>query len=239
VSFRRELYQRYVSTFKGESRSEPSLEWWDHKYLPLLNAVDRERPIFELGCGAGDLLAYLERRGFSHASGIDISAEQVELARQRGVHAELGDALEALEQRPNTYAAILAIDVLEHLSRDELVRLAPAVHAALRPGGRFLVQTANGAGLFPGQVMYGDLTHLTILSPASLTQLLRAAGFAHLAFYEAGPIPLRMRGRLNVALWSTIKAAANAVRQIETGKRQSIWTENFICLAQKPTAPAR
>jgi hypothetical protein len=52
--------------------------------------------------------------------------------------------------------------------------------------------------------------------------------------YEAGPIPIRLRGKLDVALWSAVKLAANAVRRIETGKRQSIWTENFICLARKP-----
>ena len=114
--------------------------------------------------------------------------------------------------------------------------LAPLLFAALRPGGRLLVQTANGAGLFPSQVIYGDLTHVTIFSPQSLAQLLRSAGFSDLAFYETGPIPLRLRGRLDVALWSAIKLLANAVRSIETGKRQAIWTENFICLARKPLA---
>ena len=234
VSFRQQLYQRYVSNFKIEGRAEPSSTWWDHKYLPLLRTVDRHAPILELGCGDGSLLAYLERRGFSHAAGIDISEEQVELARRRGARVETGDALDLLEQRPSAYTAIVAIDVLEHLTRDELLRLAPAMYAALQPGGRLLVQTANGAGLFPRQVMYGDLTHMTILTPESLGQLLRPFGFCDLEFYEAGPIPIRLRGRLNVVLWWLIKRAANTVRHIETGKRQSIWTENFICLARKP-----
>jgi SAM-dependent methyltransferase len=231
--FRAALYDRYVSTFKGLG-GEASFAWWDHKYLPLLAGLDRAAPILEIGCGDGGLLAYLERRGFSHATGIDISAEQVSLARARGVRASVGDVFEILAGQDGTVAAIVAVDLFEHFSRPELARLAPLLHTALQPGGRLLVQTANGAGLFPAQVIYGDLTHMTIFTPRSLAQLLGASGFTDLAFYETGPIPIRVRGQLDVALWRAIKAVANTVRHIETGKRQSIWTENFICLARKP-----
>jgi SAM-dependent methyltransferase len=231
--FRRELYRRYVSTFKSavSTGADSSSVWWDHKYLPLLADLDRAAPILEIGCGAGALLAYLERRGFSHATGIDISAEQVDLAQKRGVRAEVADAFEVLAVAGGRLQAILAVDVLEHFSRDELVRLAPLLYTALRPGGRLLVQTANGAGLFPGQVIYGDLTHMTIFTPHTLAQLLRPAGFGAFTFYETGPIPVRLRGKLDVALWGVIKAVASTVRYVETGKRQAIWTENFICRA--------
>jgi SAM-dependent methyltransferase len=233
--FRRELYRRYVSTFKGDlgTSAEPSFVWWDHKYLPLLQDLAPTAPILEIGCGAGGLLAYLERRGFSHATGIDISAEQVALAKRQGVQAIVADAFEFLADHEDHFQAIVAVDVLEHFTRDELLRLAPLLHAALQPGGRLLVQTANGAGLFPGQVMYGDLTHMTIFTPQSLSQLLHGVGFPELDFYETGPIPIRLRGRLDVATWTAIKAAVNLMRYVETGKRQTIWTENFICRAFK------
>jgi SAM-dependent methyltransferase len=237
ADFRNALYDRYVSTFKGETpHAEEAYAWWDHKYLPLLEGLDRTAAVLDIGCGAGGLLAYVGRRGFSHALGIDISAEQVAIARSRGVHAEVGDMFELLAQAAERerFAAILAVDVLEHLRREELTRLAPLLYSALRPHGRLLVQTANGAGLFPGQVIYGDLTHMTIFTPQTLAQLLRPAGFVDLTFYETGPIPIRLRGKLDVALWTAIKLAASAVRRIETGKRQTIWTENFICRAFRP-----
>ena len=123
--------------------------------------------------------------------------------------------------------------MFEHFSRNELLRLTPLLYAALEPGGRLLVQTANGAGLFARQVIYGDLTHMTVLTPNSLAQLLRPVGFADFGFYETGPIPIRVRGKLDVALWAGLKAVANTIRYIETGKRQAIWTENFICRAFK------
>jgi SAM-dependent methyltransferase len=233
--FRDSLYRRYVSTFKGEADlgGEGAVAWWDHKYLPLLRDLPRDARILEIGCGGGALLAYLERRGFSHASGIDISPEQVELARRRAVRAEVGDLFEVLADGQAQVDAIVAVDVLEHFSRDELVRLAPLLYSGLTPGGRLLIQTANGAGLFPGQVIFGDLTHLTIFTPPSLAQLLQPVGFTDLSFYETGPIPIRLRGKLDVALWRAIKTMADALRYVETGKRQAIWTENMICRAFK------
>lgn len=235
--FRGELYRRYVSTFKGVSGAGgdvSSFAWWDHKYLPLLADLERAAPLGEIGCGDGRLLAYWQRRGFSHVQGVDISAEQVALARRRGVQAAVADVFDWLPRHADTFGALLAVDVFEHFSREELLRLVPLVYAALRPGGRLLVQTANGAGLFPGQVIYGDLTHLTILTPESIGQLLRPFGFADLRCFETGPVPIRLRGKLDVAAWGVLKRLATAVRQVETGKRQTIWTENFICLARKP-----
>ena len=90
TDFRAALYDRYVSTFKGLN-AEPSFAWWDHKYLPLLDDLDRAAPILEIGCGDGGLLCVpraawiLARRRYRHL------CEQVELARRRGVRAEVGD----------------------------------------------------------------------------------------------------------------------------------------------------
>lgn len=234
MSFRQPLYDQYLSTFKS-TRGEASTAWWEHKYLPLLADLPRDARILEIGCGSGELLAFLKHHGFSNASGIDISAEQVALAQQRGVAVEQGDLFEALQQAE--CEAIIAVDVLEHFTRDELVRLSQMLYRALIPGGRLLIQTANGAGLFPRQVIYGDLTHLTIFTPESLAQLLTPAGFRDLRFDETGPVPIRLRGKVNVALWWLVKAVANTVRTVEAGKRQAIWTENFICLGQKPSWP--
>ena len=82
-------------------------------------------------------------------------------------------------------------------------------------------------------MIYGDLTHLTIFTPASLSaSCCGQPGFVDLSFHETGPVPIRLHaGKLDVALWAAIKAVANTVRSIETGKRQTIWTENFVCLA--------
>jgi len=235
--FRDDLYRRYVSTFKGSSGQMSSAalghfwRWCAYKYLPLLAGVGRDEPILELGCGPGYVLEFLRRAGFVDVQGIDISEEQTRLANERGLRTEAADAFKFLATRESAYGAIVAIDFLEHFTKDELVRLVTLIHGALKSGGVLLVQTANGQGLFPRPVIYGDFTHLTVFTPQSLAQLLRVFGFDQLIFRETGPAPLSPRGVVNVALWGAIKGFANAVRGVETGKRQEIWTENFICRA--------
>ena len=237
--FRDELYQRYVTSFKGldGQMSGPTLtnywRWCAYKYLPLLADVDRDEPILELGCGPGHVLEFLARAGFSGVQGIDISEEQARLAKERGLRAEAADAFEFLASRESTYGAIVAIDFLEHFTKDELVRLVPLIHDALKPGGILLVQTVNGQGLFPRQVIYGDFTHLTVFTPGSLAQLLTLSGFDQFRFRETGPAPLSLRGVLDLVFWRAIKGFANMIRRVETGKDQEIWTENFICRAVK------
>src|SRR5690349_110334 len=108
MAFRDALYERYA-TSKGP-HGAASTEWWERKYLPLLRGIDQQARVLEIGCGSGELLAFLQSRGFLNAHGIDISPEQVALARARGVDAEVGDAL----RTSGSYALIIAVDVLEH-----------------------------------------------------------------------------------------------------------------------------
>ena len=110
-----------------------------------------------------------------------------------------------------------------------LVERGDEVRALVQPGqDTDHLKTLSGV-----EVIYGDLTHMTIFTPQTLGQLLRPAGFADLRFYETGPVPIGLRGKVDVALWATIKALANAIRHLETGKQQTIWTENFLALAFK------
>jgi len=239
--FRKELYERYVSTFKAPDAADVDaastalpasfLAWCDGCYGPVFEELPRDAAILELGCGPGDMLAFLKRRGFSDVRGIDLSAEQVAIARRRGLDAEVADVFRFLgdESARGRYRVIVAVDILEHFTKDELMRLAPAIRDALEPGGWLIAQTPNGAGLFPGQVIHGDLTHLTIFTPDSLRQLLRLFGFDAFRFYETGPVARGLTGTLRALAWRCIKAALNLVRRIETGKSQAVWTETLIC----------
>ena len=139
---RAHLYRGYVSTFKGEPAEllgEGAFVWWDHKYLPLLADLDRGAAILEIGCGSGGLLAYLGRRGFSHARGVDISAEQLERARERVPAATFihGDAA-TVELPDGAFDAVVSLYALNNLPREELGALFRRIHGWLRPGRLFL-----------------------------------------------------------------------------------------------------
>jgi SAM-dependent methyltransferase len=74
--------------------------------------------ILDAGCGAGDALALLAATGRYELCGTDVSAEALELARERapGARLELLD-LER-ESLPETFDLVASIQVVEHLVDD-------------------------------------------------------------------------------------------------------------------------
>ena len=238
--FRQELYRRYITTFKiAESHMDNSAlqsywDWCEYKYLPLLDGLDRNGAILELGCGPGYMMEFLKKHGFSNIRGIDISEEQIRIATGRGLNAKVADAFEFLHSTENTFNAIIAIDFVEHFTKDELIRLIPGIYRALKEGGMLIIQTINGQGIFPHQVIFGDFTHLTVFTSESLGQILRLGRFDEITFRETGPVPKTIKGKIQTILWKLIKLMANTIRRIETGKTQELWTENMICCCRKP-----
>ena len=243
---RSKLYTRYVSTFKEDHRPVytdpfPETTWYEfsrerhyeYLYLPLLDDCSPQARILELGCGEGDMLTFLSKHGFQNVTGIDVSEEQIAIARERGLNCEQADVFAYLEGQRASYDVIIAKDFFEHFTTEELLQLSSQIAEVLTDDGKLIIQTPNGRGLFPGQVMYGDLTHKTILTPQSLQQLLRPYGFTRFEFKEVGPTPTYILGVPRVIGWELIKAAANLMRLIEKGKSQRLWTENMLCLCTK------
>ena len=202
------LYAHYVAKSVSTSGYHPNRlpEFLgDALYGRHLTALDRRAPVIEIGAGAGHFLAYLRQKGFAHLTG-----------------------------QPNaTCGAVVAIDVLEHLTKPELLAFFQESLRALQPGGILLVQTVNGQGLFPGQIAYGDLTHETILNPVSLSRTLTMIGFTNLTFHESGPLGCTKVDGLRRLAWRMIKRGLNFIRWVEARKRQDLWTENMICVSHK------
>lgn len=234
TDFRSRLYDRYVSTFKASALLDGEAlrshwRWCDFRIRPLLAGLSPDARILELGCGPGYLLEYLGRSGFNRAYGVDISQEQVALAKQRGVDAEAADVFAALDAARGSLDAVLAIDLLEHFTKDEGLRLCDAIRSSLRPGGRVILRTPNGSALLAGPIVYGDMTHMAIYNESSLGQLLAVAGFERLSFHETGPVPKNLVGVARCAVWAVARAAANVIRLAESGGMQRVWTQNILC----------
>lgn len=233
-------YRRYVSAFKqrdvagGRWDEAAFLRWCDAHYAAWLRSAPRDGAVLELGSGDGSMLAYLQSIGFSNLVGIDVSEEQAQVARGRGQPVRVQDAFEALAVPASTLSGIVALDFLEHFSKAEVGELLRLSAAALRPGGFLLVRTPNGQGIFSGQIVYGDLTHSTIFTPGSLRQALDLAGFTDIRFREATFSRRGLRGRLRAVAWELIRALANLVRRVQSGRTQEIWSENLLCYARRP-----
>lgn len=75
---------------------------------------DKSVPILDFGCGTGLSGLAFKLAGFATIDGLDLSAEMLEGAREKGVYRNLSqiEAGEKLKHKPGDYAAIAAVGVI-------------------------------------------------------------------------------------------------------------------------------
>ena len=130
-----DFYSRY---FEIEDR-----HWWFvgrreiflrvlDRHLPA--ADGRERRILDVGCGTGTMVGHLSRYG--RAEGVDASEEAVRFCHERGVESATHAAGVPLPFDDATFDLVTALDVVEHVERDD--ELLADLRRITRPGGMLL-----------------------------------------------------------------------------------------------------
>jgi 2-polyprenyl-3-methyl-5-hydroxy-6-metoxy-1,4-benzoquinol methylase len=160
--------------------------------------------LLDVGCGRGDLGAWLVRRGW-RVAGVEPSAEACRVARSRGVEAQIG-TLDSVGFPDESFDAVVMSHSLEHVVDPvaDLRRIA----CILRPGGLALVSLPNfgswqrrrfGARWFPLDLP----RHRTHFVPRSLHQALSSAGLEVVSIGSQGDlgslfssVQYRIAGRL-------------------------------------------
>ncbi|MBK8443845.1 MAG: class I SAM-dependent methyltransferase [Sphingobacteriales bacterium] len=185
--YRQQLYEDYhrtqVARHQGNSDLEQLLandmRQFNAELAALLPASQQEAYILDIGCGFGSLLLFLQQRGYTQLSGIDISAEQVQVAQSLGLSQVLcTDAIQFLAEKKQLYDCIFCIDVIEHLEKSEALSLLQQIRHSLKVGGSAIFRTPNLDAPFASVYAFGDYTHETLLNGNSAEQLMLAAGFS-------------------------------------------------------------
>jgi len=175
-----------------------------HGYI--LPAVTRLLPagkplrILDAGCGNGFLAGQLARMGHE-VTGVDISEDGVEIARIHypQIPFHIVSLYDDLRPIGRDFDLIISSEVIEHLyfPRVFLDRMRPLIHAR----GHIIVTTPYHGYLKNLAISLVDGWdhhhttdweggHIKFFSEASLTRMLRAAGFDDIVFNNAGRFPL-------------------------------------------------
>lgn len=236
-AYRARLYQSYVTTRLGTQQWELGAPGLRRDVVRNL-AGDRDAPILDLGAGHGDLVAVLRDAGYRFVSAVDGSPEQVALAHQMGrPEVELGDVFDYLATRPAAFAAIVAVDVLEHFDKDEIIALLDAIWRSLQPGGRVVIRSCNASGPFAGRNSHSDFTHEIAFTDTSMTQLLRTTGFEEIRVLASEPAPHGLVSSARLVMWRLFAALLSVGLAAETGiVRGHILTQNLVAVAIRPIA---
>lgn len=238
--FHRKLYNQYVSTHTSQlygettidsiERQFPAWKWYYGRFLPK----DKSSKILDAGCGNGGFLYFLRSLGYENPAAIDISPEQVEVANKLGIDGiDCTDIISFLRDEKESYDLIFARDLLEHLTKDKILKVLETIYNALKVDGLLVIQAPNGESLFSGRIRYGDLTHELAFTQDSLNQALKTIGFEGAAFYPTGPVPHGLKSTVRFFLWKMIEKLLRFYMLVETGSANGIYTQSIIATAMK------
>jgi SAM-dependent methyltransferase len=121
------------------------LQWRPGVLERWLEELPSAPRLLELGPGTGQLAAHAQRLG-ARVRAVDLSPENVEYCRRRGVLAEVGDVRE-LDRiaELGAFDGVYAINVLLHVPRAEHPSVVAGIRRRLVPGGSLLLVNWGGS----------------------------------------------------------------------------------------------
>ena len=146
-------------------------------------------PILDMGCGRGELLVRFREAGID-AYGAELDRAMCEIARTRGVRVEEANALVHLASLPDgSLGGLVAIQVVEHLSHEQLRLLLELCRKKVAQGGRIALETINPTSLLALSSQYcRDPTHVSPLHPDTLAYAMSLAGLRVLETHRLSPV---------------------------------------------------
>lgn len=147
--------------------SHTDAQFFDH-YLG--RAVNAGALVAEVGFGNGNFLGWAAARG-AQVFGSEVQAAARDKAIAAGVGLlplEFGSWQAVL---PGRLRVIAAIDVMEHLTREQNSALLGAAARLLEPGGLLFLRFPNGQSPLSLPIQHGDRTHVSVLSAPIVEQM--------------------------------------------------------------------
>lgn len=177
----------YGDHYEAMLADQPFERW----LLDRVAVATGSHPVADVGCGTGQVTAYLAERG-ARAVGFDVAPAMVAEARRR--HPELSfevvDLHRMLKPRDDDgWGAVLAFYALAHLAPSELGAAVASLARILRPGGLLLLALGAGPALRHRDEWLGVVVDLDLVEhdPAHVRRVVADAGLRDVEWYLRGP----------------------------------------------------
>ena len=194
------------------------------------------KDVLDLGSGTGELCWLVHNSGAHSVVGINLSQDEIDFAQKQVaidfVCQEIGDYLTGCQE--NSVDRIFALNILEHLDKDTLVRVLEGAFRCLREGGELVAMIPNATSPFGGMTRYWDITHQLAFTPSSIWQLARLVGFSKAEFRECGPVPYGLVSGIRYGLWQGIRLIIRTYLMIETASgKGGVYTSDMLFRLRK------
>jgi 2-polyprenyl-3-methyl-5-hydroxy-6-metoxy-1,4-benzoquinol methylase len=179
-------YLLLENRFRG---SEEQITQSVKDYIPLLKSANGE--ILDIGCGRGELLEALREDGLP-AQGIDLDKAMVLRCKEKGLNVQLVDLFDYLAaSNEESFGAIIATQVVEHLTQTQLDKFISLALKRLKPGGLIILETINPQSVTAlARNFFRDPTHTFPVHPETLKFALEMKGFSTKEIIYRSPYPV-------------------------------------------------
>ena len=170
----------------------PQRFWHKNKFKKVLQSISLNATnVLDVGCAAGSLtyLASIYCPKFK-ITGVDVAKDQIDYA-QKFVQPFCPQSSffqiqsEDFPFASHSFDVVTTIELIEHLTSEEIYHLAKKIKFVLKPGGAWIITTPNYASFWPilevGLNIFSPIKyenqHITKLTPRSLLDLVKNYGF--------------------------------------------------------------
>jgi SAM-dependent methyltransferase len=130
-----------VWRLKQQAPDGPTGLYGNQRAIRALELLSSGDALLDIGCGNGSFGEAAAGR-FPEVHGVDIAADAVRVAAQRGVKAQLVNVgTEPLPYPSNTFDAVTALSVLQYVI--DVQQVLAECHRVLRPNGQFIACVPN------------------------------------------------------------------------------------------------
>ena len=157
-----------------------------HWLGPSIAHLPADARVLDYGCGFGLLTSFLRGR-FPDTAGVDASAQQVAVARGRGLpvtQVTVEDFPAWALERLDHFDAVFLFDVLEHVPPASQMAFLRRLARTLKPGGEIYIKVPNANSLLASRWRYNDWTHGSSFTECSLHFVCHHAGLGELTLLD-------------------------------------------------------
>ena len=168
-----------------------------------------ETTVLEIGLGNGSFASWAVSMGWGFV-GTERDPELVERARRAGLEAHGAGRPLAEIAGGRLFDAVIAFDVLEHLSVVDIIALLKAIKPILKAEGRVIARFPSGDSPFARSIQHGDLTHVTVIGSGIVRQFALITGYRVLQV-RAPVLPVTGLGPVHWARRCTLRALRKGI----------------------------
>jgi len=224
-NYRQYIYKSYNTISRSqlmrinENAYIQRIKFYKKRFKGIL-PIDKKSKILDIGCGEGFFLYYIKSIGYNNIIGVDISSEQVAIAKKYlgDVNVLEIDFIDYLANTEDSFDFIILDNVLEHFRKEEVVNILKLIFNKLNKEGRLVIFVPNGGSPWGMPLTYIDFTHETVFTPQSMIQILNTIGYKIILIRGEGmPYPLDYLGLIRSIFYYPIMLITVILLKIMTG----------------------